>query len=325
MADFVAVLAEIDRLELFATLGYSSLFAMCVERWRYSEPAAARRVRAARLARRHLEVLSFLRAGDLNLETASLLEAILKGGRRDAAALLEQAKGKTIRQVEALIAKVSPRPDLPDVVRAQPAPGLLVITPGGVGSGASTSLGRLEIPAASDGGAAPGPDGVLPTAPPASEAMIPRQARSQCRLTPLSELRVHFSFTGSSELRRKLDRLRDLQRHKYPEGRLEQVIEDAVDRRLRELDPDLWAASRPPSRIYAPSRRIPKSIKREVWRRDQGMCAFVASDGTRCGARAWLEYDHVVPAAIGGPSTAENLRLLCRNHNQWRGKRLHPV
>jgi len=57
-------------------------------------------------------------------------------------------------------------------------------------------------------------------------------------------------------------------------------------------------------------------VKREVWARDHGRCTFVGTTGHRCEAQDALEFDHVIPVARGGPSTPENLRLLCRAHNQ---------
>jgi hypothetical protein len=42
----------------------------------------------------------------------------------------------------------------------------------------------------------------------------------------------------------------------------------------------------------------------------------VGADGHRCESGERLELDHVVPIARGGLSTVENLRLLCRPHNQ---------
>ena len=62
-------------------------------------------------------------------------------------------------------------------------------------------------------------------------------------------------------------------------------------------------------------RAIPASVRRTVWARDAGCCTFTAPDGTRCGSRWKLELDHVVPAALGGPPTIDNLRLRCRTHN----------
>jgi hypothetical protein len=61
-------------------------------------------------------------------------------------------------------------------------------------------------------------------------------------------------------------------------------------------------------------RRIPASVKREVWARDGGRCTYVAEDGTRCESRWQLEFDHLDPHAQGQP-TADDLCLSCRPHN----------
>jgi hypothetical protein len=90
------------------------------------------------------------------------------------------------------------------------------------------------------------------------------------------------------------------------------------------------SASPPPSvtatpvavRTGAPSREtsararvIPAAVRRAVWARDQGCCSWRSRDGRRCGSRWKLELDHIVPVALGGESTEENLRLICRPHN----------
>lgn len=66
---------------------------------------------------------------------------------------------------------------------------------------------------------------------------------------------------------------------------------------------------------------IPKSIRAEVYQRDGGQCTFVSDDGKRCSERGHLEFDHIIPFAMGGDSTAENLRLLCRSHNSFAADR----
>ncbi len=73
-------------------------------------------------------------------------------------------------------------------------------------------------------------------------------------------------------------------------------------------------ASPPPTQeakapLSTNARYIPKSIKHQVWRRDHGKC-------TNCQSKRNLNYDHVTPVALGGPSTLENLRLLCFQCNQ---------
>jgi hypothetical protein len=65
------------------------------------------------------------------------------------------------------------------------------------------------------------------------------------------------------------------------------------------------------------SRYIPRGIKNEVRKRSQGVCAYIdLKTGKICGSTHWLQIDHIIPFAKGGPTVLENLRLLCANHNQ---------
>ena len=64
-------------------------------------------------------------------------------------------------------------------------------------------------------------------------------------------------------------------------------------------------------RVSEVDRYIPAQIKREVWIRDQGRCTYPG-----CSSKYFLEYDHIQPVSLHGTSTLENLRLLCRAHNQ---------
>ena len=64
------------------------------------------------------------------------------------------------------------------------------------------------------------------------------------------------------------------------------------------------------------SRHIPDEVRDAVFLRDEGRCAFVARDGTRCESRHGLQIDHIRPYAAGGTHEAANLRLLCAAHNR---------
>lgn len=59
-------------------------------------------------------------------------------------------------------------------------------------------------------------------------------------------------------------------------------------------------------------RSVPRSIMLKVVRRDGQVCAqcrtVVADDQ--------IEFDHIIPVARGGPTTVENLRILCRACNR---------
>ena len=54
---------------------------------------------------------------------------------------------------------------------------------------------------------------------------------------------------------------------------------------------------------------LPDAVKQYVWRRDQGRCV-------KCGSSEKLEYDHIIPIALGGSNTDRNLQLLCEPCNR---------
>jgi hypothetical protein len=63
----------------------------------------------------------------------------------------------------------------------------------------------------------------------------------------------------------------------------------------------------------SPARRaIPDEVKVFVWNRDGGRCVT-------CSAKDRLEFDHVIPLALGGANTARNLQLLCEACNRGKG------
>jgi 5-methylcytosine-specific restriction endonuclease McrA len=64
------------------------------------------------------------------------------------------------------------------------------------------------------------------------------------------------------------------------------------------------------------SRHVPAAVRRAVYERDGGRCRFVDENARRCAAREGLEFHHSYPFGHGGGHGADNLRLLCRAHNQ---------
>jgi 5-methylcytosine-specific restriction endonuclease McrA len=57
------------------------------------------------------------------------------------------------------------------------------------------------------------------------------------------------------------------------------------------------------------TRFIPSAVRREVWVRDGGICV-------QCGSKERLEFDHIIPVAMGGSNTTRNIQLLCEVCNR---------
>jgi hypothetical protein len=128
--------------------------------------------------------------------------------------------------------------------------------------------------------------------------------------------RVRLTFTADGAILKALDELRNLRRHAHPEGRLEDLLPEAIRLSIRAFTPRskrLGSAPKPDKRRR--SRRIPAAVKAQVWERDGGRCVFIGPEGTRCESTSFIQFDHIVPWSQGGPSTPANLRLLCRPHN----------
>src|SRR5919197_5561627 len=122
-------LAEFDQRQLYRGAGFPSLFQYCVEVLRLSEDAASNRIAAARMARRHPDVVDRLAAGSLSPTTVRLIAK--HATSENARTLIEAATGKTKRQVERLLARLFPEREVPASIRPlgpAPSPPPLALT-----------------------------------------------------------------------------------------------------------------------------------------------------------------------------------------------------
>jgi 5-methylcytosine-specific restriction endonuclease McrA len=97
------------------------------------------------------------------------------------------------------------------------------------------------------------------------------------------------------------------------------VIDRALTVLLEQLEKTRLAATAQP-RGDRPgtsrTRHVAAGVRRAVWNRDQGRCAFVGAAG-RCSEQSFLEFHHVTPFADGGATVVDNLQLRCRAHNAY--------
>lgn len=82
---------------------------------------------------------------------------------------------------------------------------------------------------------------------------------------------------------------------------------------LAKVDDALVKIRRAP--LKPASRYTPKALERQVWQNANHHCSYVAANGKRCASAHKLEIDHIIPLWLGGQTTLENLRLLCRAHH----------
>lgn len=319
----LAHIAEFDARRLFASAGYPSMFRYCVGRLRMSEDVAFKRVRVARVARRFPALFDALEDGRLNLSGVALLAPHLT--RRNAAGLFAEAEGLTRQELQALLATRFP---MAAASMALSAP--MPVSPAGPGAAAESLLpdSPSNDPTLS-GEQAPGPvpSDSKPASPSAGEGCAPAPAflMRRARLTPIAPGCFELVALLGQEAHDQLVASRDLLGHAVTSGELLEVLERAIALQFEHLRRRrCGAAGRPrnvPPGAASNPRHVPNAVRRAVWERDGGRCAFVAADGHRCESRDRLELDHVVPVAQGGQPTVANLRLLCRAHNRHAAER----
>jgi hypothetical protein len=250
-AHLIGALAEFDARRLYLAEGCSSLFVYCTRVLHLSEHAAYSRIQAARTATRFPVIFDLLASGDLTVTNVELLSPVLTEENHDA--LLREARHRSKREVEMLVARLNPRPDAPSII------------------------------------------------------------------TPLAEDRFKVQFTITGGTHDKLRRAQDLLRHVVPNGDLGVVFDRALDTLLPALERAKHGKARRSRQVALTlrwSRYISRAVRRAVWERDGGQCAFVGPQG-RCTEKGLLEFHHVRPFALGGRSDVSNVELRCRAHNQY--------
>ena len=285
-------LREIERRKLYLKLGYSSMFVYCTTRLRFSEPAAARRIRTARCLARFPQLYLLLASGDVTLMSVSMISRLLKPENADA--LIERMRGKSKREVEVIIAEHEPRSVLPpDSVR----PVMIGVTKRAEHAPQFTVTGDSEK---------------TPSCEP--------QALEQ-----MSEVR----FTARQAFMAKVEKARALLWHQVPNANFEQLFELGLDELIAKRDPvarqkrrDMRGVGTTSVPAVPGKRYIRAAVRDQVFARDGFRCSYVGPDGLRCTATVALQVDHVLPIARGGASTENNLRILCAEHNRLEAERI---
>ena len=273
------------------------------------------RIKAARAACRFPSIYRMLRAGEVHLTAVAMLAPFLTSENHRK--LLGKARGKRKHEIDALVAQLRPAaPEPGDRIRALPDPAqaLRPLADAGV-EPALEALPGLAFGIPGEGAHA---------AQAQSSPGGPLSSPSLGNDSAFGAVRRVFTFVGSGVVHEWFLQARDLLRHKFPDGRMGDIIGEALRRLVEAEMPGRRKRRRSATRPADPrARRIPQWLQDEVWRRDAGRCSYVGPTGIQCGETAWLEFDHIVPWARGGRSDdPSNIRLLCRAHNQVEARRM---
>jgi hypothetical protein len=287
----VAVLLHIGEVEargLHHRAACPSMYIYCTKVLRMSEDEAFKRIRAARAVRRHPVLAAAMADGRLHQTAVVLLAPHLTDANADE--LVVEASGKSKAEIEILLARLSPRVDVPARLERMVEP-VLRIVPG--------------------------------DQPDSGEVVLEPPRDVANKLTPLAPERFALQLTICGATRMKLLRAQALLRHQVPSGDLSEVLDRALDALLDKVEARRFGKVKTPrpAKGSRGKRHVPSDARRLAVARDGLRCSFVSDDGTRCEETGFLELDHVVPVALGG-KPGDGVRVLCRSHNQFEAERL---
>src|SRR5882724_1863271 len=248
-ARIIAHIAEVEERKIHAKDGSPSLFDYCVRQLGLSESEAFHRLTAARIARRFPIVFSLIERRQIHLTAVCLLRDYLT--RANHRELLAEASNKTKVQVQELLARRFPRPDVASYVRklplrgacaagehsprlaepAQQASTLSLVAPAPVISPPPTpgliSGSHISSP--------PTADSALRASLPAQTVPGPSPSPARARIEPTSEARYRIQLNASSSLKEKLELFQALVSHSIPHGDVAAVLERALDLALEQV------------------------------------------------------------------------------------------
>ncbi|MHB8877547.1 MAG: HNH endonuclease, partial [Myxococcaceae bacterium] len=304
----------------------------CVQELGLSEDAASNRITVARLASRFPAILEAYRSGRVHLSGLRMLSHLFTEANH--LELLALARGKSRRQLEELIARLEPKPPVPDSIRKLPQRAVPAPVP---------------VPVAATKEEPPSPTPVAQ--PPVSLALATAPA-PRPSVQPLSADTYKIQFTASRPLKDKVQQARDLLRHQVRDGDLATIVEQALDLLIAKVKKERFGVgAKPRSQARASqaedtglgvgaelgkqprapragscpplSRHIPVVIRRAVYERDGDRCTYVSEDGRRCEATGDLEFDHLEGFARTHVHAVDSLALRCRAHNAFAAEQMY--
>jgi hypothetical protein len=337
LGEFVVALADFDRRRIWVDLGYTSLFYFLHRELRLSKAAAQYRKVAAELVQRIPAAIEPLRDGRLCL--TSIIEAAKVVTPENVETVLPRFFGLSRREAMEIVAELQPHPSPPTrtvvtsprTAAARDASAVDGVVDDNSGSArAVAATGSPDELTLSEVGALCGSEGARkgfvgsPDELTRSDAAVAlaSAAPRPVEIVPLTAEERRLHITVSVRLLRKLEAAAAALSHSHPGAPAEAILEAGLDLLLAQAEKRRGAVEKP---LKAPrpakANHVPAQVRRAVWARDGGKCQWPLASGGICGCTRRLQVDHIQPLALGGRSTIENVRLLCREHNLFAARR----
>src|SRR3989338_1709967 len=208
----ISYLAEIYQRKLYAKEGFSSLFSFIKEKYHYSGSGAYRRIQAARLSCRYPRILNYLELGKLNLQALCLIEPYINDQNQEK--LIDSVCGKTKEEIEYLLSQefLTTPIKMAEKIRRLPVVQKVI----------SVESPKDQTSAAA---ALPCPQIVQ------SQAEVEETPNSKLETKTIEVRRVKIEFVADEKVAKKIERAKEILRHKFPKGRLEEIMDLALEDR----------------------------------------------------------------------------------------------
>jgi hypothetical protein len=271
-------LREVEIRRLYVDLEFDSMYKYCIQRLKYSEGEAQRRLTAARLLRELPEIESQIQSGDLNITNLSAVQSFVRAEKMADKPLSREEKLELISTVE----NKSTRQVKQELIQQSHQPALLAE--------------KFQMPSVS-----------LPIAVTKFETLLTEE--NQELLQEFKNLYAH-DLTDLSNQSVLLFLLNKAVEHKKKKlGLIEKV-----PRKSNATLPSAENVKIEKQRKAIPvtiQRQIWKRANACCEHID-------TNSKSRCTSKFALETDHIISLALGGSNNIENLQLLCRSHNSRR-------
>ncbi|MES2854913.1 MAG: HNH endonuclease [Bdellovibrionota bacterium] len=295
-ANVLHYLREVDRRRLYSKLKCKCLVSFAIKYLKYSESEAWLRVSAMKLLNELPEIESKINDGSLQLSNIVLARRAFF--QESKANNLKSAAAETNAQGNLVLSETS------DQAQVTPV------------QGARTSTEKLAVLQKLENVSKSQAKKII-----AQETGVKIQGSESVR--ELSNGKVELKTIHSKETLQNIERLKGVLAHSNPNISTSELIDLAIAKLCEKVDPLAKAKRVAARKAIGPDQKhrvekcgkptprdyIPSTVRHHVRLRDQGQC-------TNCGSTHAVQFEHMVPVAMGGENTIANLKLLCRNCNQ---------